>query len=222
VSHDIAAGGNQGLCGAFRRPACVSAAVKVAASYDGNYGYLEFPGYCDEFNAVPYWVTCFSNISENCDLFLAAPGYDIQVGGFAGDGTSQATTHCSGAAALVFSKNKWLDAGYVRGLMWATATDMPWAFPDCPLPPHPRHLNALAAVNSVAPAPQAGVLEGPAAYNAAEGSVAMEGCGRFVIAYHQRLAPGRNNQVDALFNLYDVDGTPLDPLLPRIGGLIIT
>jgi subtilisin family serine protease len=100
----FAATGNDIECGGISAPACVSSAVRVAAEYDANYGivWIDPPG-CGDFSA-PYRLTCFSNVTDGCDWFLAAPGYDISVGGFSSHGTSQATAHCSGVGALMYSK----------------------------------------------------------------------------------------------------------------------
>jgi hypothetical protein len=103
---------------------------------------------CGDFSDE-YWVTCFSNVTEDCDWFLAAPGYDITVGGFSGNGTSQATAHCSGVAALMFSKAPcgW-SAWSARDTIWWNALVYEWGWPYCPLPPQPRHVNAYFAVSA--------------------------------------------------------------------------
>jgi hypothetical protein len=146
----FAATGNDAACGGISAPACVSSAVRVAANYDGDYDTTGF-GICSDFNSLPYWVVCFSNIAENCNYLLAAPGYDITVGGFFGDGTSQATAHCSGVAALMFEKNRCgtLGASEARSKIFNYATQRWWAYPFCQLEPEPRHVNAIAAVTAV-------------------------------------------------------------------------
>lgn len=130
----FAATGNEADCGEINRPACVSAAVRVAANYDDDYPTVNY-GICGDFEPPAYYVTCFSNIAEDCDWLLAAPGYDITVGGFGEDdwgaGTSQATAHCSGVAALMFEKNACggLSAGDARIIIFDTAWDFTTAFP---------------------------------------------------------------------------------------------
>lgn len=153
----FAATGNDGFCGGISTPACVSSATKVIASYDGNYFTTDF-GICGDFNPNPNWVVCFSNRTENCDNLLAAPGYDITLWEgagapleYSGHGTSQATAHVSGVAALMFSKGGCgsLNAATARAIIFNTAQTFEWAFPSCPLPPQAKHVNALAAVNAV-------------------------------------------------------------------------
>jgi hypothetical protein len=143
--------GNESQCGGIRTPACVWGCVRAAADYDGYYGTVIYywPGggvQCGDFSQ-PYWVTCFSNVTEDCDWFLAAPGYDVTVGGLRWDGTSPATAHCSGVAALMFSKAPCgMGAWTARQIIWSSALIWEWGWPYCPLPPEPRHLNAYYAV----------------------------------------------------------------------------
>jgi subtilisin family serine protease len=147
----FAATGNEAECGGICAPACVSAAVRVAADYDGHYqsAYFDPPADCMDLWPPPYWVTCFSNVAEDCDWFLAAPGYDISVGGFSGHGTSQATAHCSGVAALMFSKAPCGLGGWsARQIIWWNALVRDWGWPYCPLPPQPKHVNAYYAVGA--------------------------------------------------------------------------
>ena len=150
----FAATGNEGHCGTINAPACVSPAVRVAATYDDYYDptYFEFSptDACGDLDPQPDWTTCFSNITDGCEHLLGAPGYDISVRGYSGDGTSQATAHCSGACALMFSKaGDSLPGITARNTIFNTAREVNWAWPYCPLPPEPRHLDALAAVSSV-------------------------------------------------------------------------
>ena len=148
----FAATGNEAQCGAICAPACASEAVKVVAEYDEHwaFAYFEAPADCMDVSPDPYSVTCFSNIDEGCARLVAAPGYDITIGGFSGYGTSQATAHCSGVAALIFSKRVCgsLDAYDVRDIIYSTAgaAGSIW----CPLDPQPRAIDALAAVDAVA------------------------------------------------------------------------
>lgn len=169
----FAATGNEASCGAIAAPACVSSAVKVAAAYDAFYPFTNF-GDCGDLNPQPYWVTCFSNITDNCENLLAAPGYDITLwlgspgNQFSGDGTSQATAHCSGVAALMYSKCPNLAGAAARDIIVNTAMNVDWAFPYCSLPPEPRHANALAALNSLPPCATPGGGKGAKLHNLTE------------------------------------------------------
>ena len=71
----FAATGNFAVCGAMDAPGCISDVVKVAASYDDDYGSVDFgpPADCWDMSTMPYYIACFSNIAENCDWLLAAP-----------------------------------------------------------------------------------------------------------------------------------------------------
>jgi hypothetical protein len=147
----FAATGNEANCGGICAPACVSAAVRVAADYDGYYPttYFDPPG-CGDLSPDPYWVVCMSNIAFECNWLLAAPGYDISVGGFSGHGTSQATAHCSGVAALMFSKDGCgsLTAREARQIICDTASTHNFNL-WCDIPQDQKHVDAFAAVNAV-------------------------------------------------------------------------
>ncbi|MFH1745955.1 MAG: S8 family serine peptidase [Planctomycetota bacterium] len=150
----FAATGNESECGGICAPACVSAAVRVAADYDDDYDWVTYYWpeggiQCGDLSDE-YWVTCFSNVAEDCDWFLAAPGYDITFGSYSGHGTSQATAICSGVAALMASKAGPCGAGgwAARETIWWNAISYEWGWPYCPLPPQPRHVNTYWAVNA--------------------------------------------------------------------------
>ncbi len=85
-------------------PACVSSAVSVGATYDGNVGTVTFG--CTDATTVADAVTCFSNGGSKVDLL--APGAAITSTGMGGGtstflGTSQACPHAAAAAALLLS-----------------------------------------------------------------------------------------------------------------------
>jgi hypothetical protein len=147
-------------------PACLSAAVAVAAVYDQDLG--------REPNGGTYWsvfggsfancydsatagdkITCFSNRS-GCNE-LAAPGAKIDaawMGGGVGywTGTSQAAPHCAGVAALVCEKASGcgspLTPTALVQLMKSTgvATDDPAG-----TSPNPIRVDAWAAVTTTPP-----------------------------------------------------------------------
>lgn len=111
----FASSGNRGECNAMGSPACLEAAIAVAAVYVGDSGrepivatYQNFFGtsFDDCFDATTGadQIACFSNRSA-CNE-LAAPGRSIRssvLGGGTGDwtGTSQASPHVAGALALL-------------------------------------------------------------------------------------------------------------------------
>ncbi|MDH4156679.1 MAG: S8 family serine peptidase, partial [candidate division Zixibacteria bacterium] len=111
----VAASGNDGDYNRMSAPACIGAAVSVGASFDSNLGrepnsgtWLDVfggswpPCYDDPANAKQ--ITCFSN--RNFLLDFLAPGRPITSSYIGGGlatftGTSQATPHVSGLAALL-------------------------------------------------------------------------------------------------------------------------
>ncbi|MHB0980987.1 MAG: S8 family peptidase [Thermoleophilia bacterium] len=103
----VAAAGNDGA--AVDYPAAESQVIAVAAT--------------DSSNRVPSWS------SQGPQVELAAPGAAIvstyRGGLFAWkSGTSMATPHVSGAAALVWAARPWLTAAEVRAVLDASAEDM--------------------------------------------------------------------------------------------------
>ena len=145
----FAASGNAGGCTGVPAPACVSCAIPVVAIYDdSDPGFVLYPECVDEWG-VPGLVTCFSQISESCDM-LAAPGHDISVGGFEHWwGASFATPHAAGVAALMFSKIGCGSMSYdtARAMIFDNGDS---AIPQvgCPLVPVTQ-VNALKAVDHV-------------------------------------------------------------------------
>jgi hypothetical protein len=165
----FAASGNWGHCDRMGAPACVSAATAVAAVYDGNYGrepdsglYYFNPYYvCYDDATAGDQVCCFSDRSF-CNA-LAAPGRYITSAGMGGGtstytGTSQATPHCCGVAALVIGAYGWYwhmsptpDTIVSKMEETGVATDDDCvADPNDPNnPPNPIRVDAWAAVGSI-------------------------------------------------------------------------
>jgi subtilisin family serine protease len=151
----FAASGNSVSCGSMSSPACLSAAVAVAAVYDQDLGrepdsgtYL--PG-CYDDPTFGNLVVCFSNRSA-CNA-LAAPGRMITSTGLNGGtstltGTSQAAPHCAGVAALMCETNCGvpLTPDQIISVMKDTGTA---TVDPCSETPHPISINAQAAVDAV-------------------------------------------------------------------------
>jgi subtilisin family serine protease len=98
----VVATGNAGASTGISSPACVPAALSVGAVYDSDVGGLTFPGAsCTDATTSADKITCFTNSSQQLSMF--APGSSISAAGYAMSGTSQATPHVAGAAAVLFS-----------------------------------------------------------------------------------------------------------------------
>src|SRR5262245_59197687 len=103
----FAASGNDAKSDEIEEPACVSTAVAVGAVYAGIFGQVDWEGCADPLTAADQ-VTCFSNASPKLDVL--APGAVIDEvpargGGYDEfDGTSAATPHAVGVAALLLQK----------------------------------------------------------------------------------------------------------------------
>ncbi|MBP7748060.1 MAG: S8 family serine peptidase [Phycisphaerae bacterium] len=165
----FASSGNYGNCTKMCAPACLSAAVAVAAVYDGNYGrepdsgsYYFYPNYvCYDDATAADLVCCFTDRSH-CNA-LAAPGRLITSTGMGGGtstytGTSQAAPHCSGAATLVIGAYGWYwgispTVDTIVNKLKETAvatTDECITDPNDPNnPPNPKRIDAWAAVSSI-------------------------------------------------------------------------
>ena len=133
----VASAGNDGFTNATGTPACGSKVIAVAATYDKNYPNCDFPsqtsfnwGICIDNNPVVDQRVCFSNRSTKIDV--AAPGCII----FSDDstvaagtglvgfcGTSQASPHVAGLAALILSENPPLTPTQVQGYIRSGAID---------------------------------------------------------------------------------------------------
>jgi len=103
----VVAAGNEAYTGGVGIPACASAAMAVGATYDASYGGTVSWRTCADVTPVADEVACFSNRGELLDVF--APGAVItsaRLGGSyeEGAGTSAATPHVAGAAAVLFER----------------------------------------------------------------------------------------------------------------------
>ncbi|HWW61232.1 MAG TPA: S8 family serine peptidase [Thermoanaerobaculia bacterium] len=118
----FACSGNNANAQMMGAPACVTNAISVGAVYDASFG--AFNGFgCSDATTTADRITCFSN--SNTTLDLLGPGALITSSGrgnalstFAG--TSQATPHVAGAAAILFSIRPTLTVDQVETLLKKT------------------------------------------------------------------------------------------------------
>ncbi len=83
-------------------PACAPGAMRVGATYDSNIGSRSWGGSpysCTDSSTAADKITCFSQSGRL--LSMLAPGSEINAAGITESGTSQATPHVAGAAAVL-------------------------------------------------------------------------------------------------------------------------
>ncbi len=158
----FASSGNEGKTTQMPAPACLSAVTAVAAVYDQDLGpepdsgtyhdaYNKSWPECSDQETYPDLITCFSNRS-GCNK-LAAPGRHITAPGRGGGtstytGTSQASPHCAGVAALMHEKAEflrvWTSPAWIVQTMKDTGAP---TFDPAATSPNPIRVDAFAAVN---------------------------------------------------------------------------
>jgi len=111
----FAATGNQGSIDSINSPACIAGVTAIGAIYDRGLGaepdtgtyhdqlHGSWPNCADTTTTVGQ-ITCFTNSNEWLDL--VAPGAQIIIGGTGGSGTSQASPHAAGVAALMLQGHR--------------------------------------------------------------------------------------------------------------------
>jgi hypothetical protein len=120
----FASAGNNFSSTTMGAPACIQNTVAVGAVYDAAFGTSAL--FCSESTAADK-ITCFSNASTVLDLL--APGAAITSDGSAGGlstyyGTSQASPHAAGAAAVLFAANPSLTPAQVETALKATGVSI--------------------------------------------------------------------------------------------------
>jgi len=140
----VASAGNDGNANALGTPACASGVIAVGGTYDDNFPNCENPTVtsftwcldqlclttCTDNTPPVDSLICFSNQSDNLDV--AAPGCRTHSASTALGGTqitvicgtSQASPHVAGLAALILSADATLTPAAVRQIIRDGAIDM--------------------------------------------------------------------------------------------------
>jgi subtilisin family serine protease len=118
----VVAAGNEGFSTGVSSPACTNASLAVGAVYDQNVGGIAWQT-CPDPTTASDQVTCFSNSSPLVELL--APGALTTSSGPGGGtltegGTSQATPHVAGAAAVLLQVRPGLAPGEIIAVLSQT------------------------------------------------------------------------------------------------------
>ena len=118
----VVAAGNEGFSTGVGSPACTQAALAVGAVYDQNVGSIAWLA-CPDATTASDQVPCFSNSSPLVELL--APGALTTSSGPGGGtltegGTSQATPHVAGAAAVLLQARPGLNPSEIIAVLSQT------------------------------------------------------------------------------------------------------
>jgi len=120
----FAASGNNASGTAISSPACLSAVLAVGSVYDANVGGIRWGnGLCTDMTTQADKVVCSSNVAPILDLL--APGAlivssDNDGGVTMRGGTSMASPHAAGLAALLLGKSPRLSPENISGVLKST------------------------------------------------------------------------------------------------------
>lgn len=114
--------GNDGALSTMQAPACIASALAVGAVYDSAMGALSFSN-CSDATTDADRVACFSNSSSALDLL--APGSRVTSTGLLTNtvtynGTSQASPHAAGGAALIAQKRAGVTVDEIESVLEST------------------------------------------------------------------------------------------------------
>lgn len=123
----LAASGNDGSGTQIARPACLTGAIAVGATYDANIGGANF-GICNDTTTAADKVTCYSN--SNAQVDILAPSHcasTAQAGGGQNTcfgGTSSATPYAAGVTALLYEEDPSVTPSAVRSTLSSTGVSI--------------------------------------------------------------------------------------------------
>jgi subtilisin family serine protease len=149
-------------------PACLSAAVSVGAVYDANVGSKNW-GVCTDATTAADKVVCFSNSDSQLDLL--APGSVIYSSYLANtaasaSGTSAASPHAAGVAALMLDANPSATPDQIESCMKSTGIPVTDSANGVTTP----RVDALGAVQCIGAVPVGGMQDLPDTAESSHGS----------------------------------------------------